>query len=146
MSRFFQLVIQKIALMMIAIVALQFAVANFGVHQLHLGDRQEESKNHPHLQFTAQVVSLSQCVDCQCAFDSPELDKHQPTAHHQHQISKTETQTFDLCLDCQCHGGHATLLSQVITVPSLPVSDAPKNLAHHYFPPEQQAAYRPPIV
>lgn len=141
MSLFFRQLVHKLALMMIAVVALQFAGANLGAHQLHLGSHEEESETHPHLQFTAEVVSLAQCVDCQCAFDEPELE-----TPHQHQISKTETQTFDLCLDCQCHGGHVTLVSQLALTPSVPVSDEPASARLHYLPPEQQAAYRPPIL
>lgn len=146
MSLYFRQLIHKIALVMIAVVALQFAGANLGAHQLHLGTHVEESETHPHLQFTAEVVSFTQCLDCQCEFDKPD-PKHQQE-HHQHQakLSKTETKTFDLCLDCQCHGGHVTLLSQVIVVPSVPVNDEPTNLAKHYFPPEQQPSYRPPIA
>ncbi|WP_428613926.1 hypothetical protein [Shewanella sp.] len=140
MSLFFRQLVHKLALMMIAVVALQFAGANLGAHQLHLGSHEEESETHPHLQFTAEVVSLQQCVDCQCGFDEPELE-----TPHQHQISKTETQTFDLCLDCQCHGGHVTLVSQLAWVPSVPVSDEPASARLHYLPPVPQAAYRPPI-
>lgn len=128
---------------MIAIVALQFAGANLGAHQLHLGSHEEESETHPHLQFTAEIVSFAQCMDCQCEFDQPALEHEK---QHDHQVSKTETKTFDLCLDCQCHGGHVTLVSQVSVMPSLPVGDELSNFGHHYYPPEQQPSYRPPIA
>nr|WP_258405159.1 hypothetical protein [Shewanella psychrotolerans] len=128
---------------MIAVVALQFAGANLGAHQLHLGSHEEESETHPHLQFTAEIVSFAQCLDCQCEFDQP-FPEHEK--QHDHQFSKTETKTFDLCLDCQCHGGHVTLVSQVSVMPSVPVGEEPSNLGHRYFSPEQQPSYRPPIA
>ena len=129
---------------MVAIVALQFAGANLGAHQLHLGTHDEEAQNHPHLQFTAQVESLQQCVDCVCDGSEYEAQHQQPP--HQHLISKVETKSFDLCLDCQCHGGHLTLISQVTVVPSVPVTQGHGSLVEAYFPPEQQPAYRPPIA
>lgn len=129
--------------MMIAVVALQFAGANLGAHQLHLGSHEKESESHPHLQFTAEVVSFAQCVDCLCEFDKPDAEHEK---QHAHQVSKTETKTFDLCLDCQCHGGHVTLVSLVTLMPSIPVGDEPSNLGRHYYPPEQQPSYRPPIA
>ena len=133
---------------MIAVVALQFAGANLGAHQLHLGSHDEESETHPHLQFTAEVVSPAQCVDSQCIDRLCEFDKPDPEheKQHAHQVSKTETKTFDLCLDCQCHGGHVTLVSLVTVMPSVPAGDEPSNLGHRYFPPEQQPSYRPPIA
>lgn len=130
----------KIAIAMVAIVALQFAGANLGAHQLHLGTHDQEEDNHPHLQFTAQVESLQQCVDCVC--EATEFEPKQ----HQHLVTKVETKSFDLCLDCQCHGGHLTLISQVVVVPSVPLSQGHNNLVEDYFPPEQQPAYRPPIA
>ncbi|MCG9698215.1 hypothetical protein [Shewanella sp. Isolate11] len=130
-----------IALLLIAIVTLQFAGANFGAHQLHLDSHEQQSDNHPHLLFSTQVVSFEQCVDCQCGFDT--LIE---APAHQHQISKTETQNFELCLDCQCHGGHVTMLSQPMFEAVIPDDDQPSNLGWHYLPPEHQPSYRPPIA
>lgn len=143
--------------MMIAVVLLQFAVANLGAHQLHLGDHEDESENHPHLEFTAQITSLAECVDCIC---NTETDTDMPFmadininqtldvlgAKHNHLISKTETQTFDLCLDCQCHGGHVTAMSITTMVPSIPKGDALIASVGQYLPPEGVLNYRPPIV
>ncbi len=141
LSRNLRQYLQAIAIVMLAIVSLQFAGANFGAHQLHLGDHQQESENHPHLQFSAEVVSFEQCIDCQCTADTIENE-----ANHQHLLSKTEIQDFELCLDCPCHGGYATVLSQLNIKPTIPVADQPSHLGWHYLPPEHQPSYRPPIA
>lgn len=135
----------KMAAALIAVVVLQFAGGNLGMHQLHLGDHEEESAPHPHIQFTADVVTLSECVDCACAFDSPE-QAQEPEVAHSHTISKTESKNFDLCLDCPCHGGHVTAMSHVTIVPSVPVGDVLNSIDGQYLPPEQLPNYRPPIV
>lgn len=143
--------------MMVAVVLLQFAGANLGAHQLHLGDHEEESENHPHLEFTAQITSLAQCIDCTCSVEtdaplssSSDANISQsfdlPGAKHNHLISKTETQTFDLCLDCQCHGGHVTAMSITTMVPSIPKGDELVASVEQYLPPEATLNYRPPIV
>ncbi len=66
MSHFFRQFTHKIAIAMIAVVLLQFAGGNMGEHQLHLGSHDEEPANHPHLQFTAEVVTVEvqQCTVC----------------------------------------------------------------------------------
>lgn len=68
------------------------------------------------------------------------------TEPHSHQISKTEIKLFDLCLDCQCHGGHATVMTNLSTEPSVPVSDELVAMVSAYLPPESLPDYRPPIV
>ena len=71
----------NIAKLLIALVLLQFVGANLGAHQLHVGNSNEEQNNHPHLQFTTEVISLAECVDCACALDGSLLhsvnDDHQ---------------------------------------------------------------------
>ncbi len=141
LSRNLRQYLQVIAIVMITIVSLQFAGANFGAHQLHLGDHQQENETHPHLQFTAEVVSFEQCVDCQCSADAIENEPN-----HQHLLSKTESVDFDLCLDCPCHGGHISLPSLVMVKLTIPDAVQPSNLGWHYLPPEHQPSYRPPIA
>ncbi|ABV38688.1 conserved hypothetical protein [Shewanella sediminis HAW-EB3] len=154
----FRLFTHKIAIALIAVVLLQFAGANLGAHQLHLGSHDEESENHPHLQFTAEITSLAQCVDCTCSAEA-ELDSESFASNksfasesandasgHSHIVSKTETKTFDLCLDCQCHGGHVTAMSINSTTPLAPVDDALTSIGSHYLPPEALPDYRPPIA
>ncbi len=157
MPHYFRQLTHKIAVMLIAVVLLQFAVANLGAHQLHLGEHEDESENHPHLEFTAQVTSLAECVDCICStetdFDLPSVNDASTGqtldilgAKHNHLVSKTETQTFDLCLDCQCHGGHVTAMSITTVMPSIPKGDALIASVARYLPPEGVLNYRPPIV
>ncbi|RTR31743.1 hypothetical protein [Shewanella atlantica] len=164
----FRLFTHKIAFALIAVVLLQFAGANLGAHQLHLGSHDEESENHPHLQFTAEITSLAQCVDCTCSTEA-ELDFENVTSNktlvlanrlasvntqvnsndasgHSHLVSKTETKTFDLCLDCQCHGGHVTAMSIDSSTPLAPVDDALTSISSNYLPPEALPDYRPPIA
>ncbi len=154
----FRLFTHKIAIALIAVVLLQFAGANLGAHQLHLGSHDEESENHPHLQFTAEITSLAQCVDCTCPAEN-ELDFDSfasnnsfasevasNASEHSHLVNKTETKTFDLCLDCQCHGGHVTAMSISSTTPLAPVDDAPTSISSYYLPPEALPDYRPPIA
>lgn len=157
MPHYFRQLTHKIAIMLIAVVLLQFAVANLGAHQLHLGDHDDESENHPHLEFTAQITSFAECVDCICSTEtdvdlssvndaSPSQALDIPTAKHSHLVSKTEAQTFDLCLDCQCHGGHVTAMSITTMVPAIPKGDALIASVANYLPPEGVLNYRPPIV
>ncbi|MGL5046537.1 MAG: hypothetical protein ACRC6S_02900, partial [Shewanella sp.] len=58
--------------LLIAIIVLQFAGANFGAHQLHAGNGVQEAENHPHLQFSAQVTTttMAPCIDCVCSSDA----------------------------------------------------------------------------
>ncbi|ABV85866.1 conserved hypothetical protein [Shewanella pealeana ATCC 700345] len=135
----------KMAALLIAVVLLQFAGGNIGAHQLHLGDHEEESAQHPHVQFTADVITLAECVDCTCSLD-PQASVSVEEPAHSHTVSKTESKNFDLCLDCPCHGGHVTTMSFVTMVPSVPVSDELNSLDAQYLPPEQLPDYRPPIV
>ncbi len=141
LSRNLRQTLQIIAIMMIAIVSLQVVGAGFGEHQLHLGDHQQENESHPHLQFTAEIVSLEQCIECQCATDVIEFEPS-----HQHLLSKIENQDFELCLDCPCHGVYATVLSQQVIKPTIPAAEQPSHLGWHYLPPEHQPSYRPPIA
>lgn len=156
----------RMAMFLIAIIVLQFAGANLGAHQLHAGNSVEESENHPHLQFSAQVTTLSQCLDCVCPneqtlglstagfteylaqFLTPveALQTNQTSGFHSHLVKTTEIQDFDLCLDCQCHGGHVALLTQFVSQP-MPMVES-LYMAHdlRYFPPENLPKYRPPIA
>ncbi|BAJ03747.1 hypothetical protein [Shewanella violacea] len=154
---------------MIAVVLLQFAGGNMGEHQLHLGNHDQETENHPHIQFMAQVVSLEssfeQCTACSdsnhnrpeascTSSDDGELLVSNLASHvsgksepeHNHKVSKTETQLFDLCLDCQCHGGHVTVMTSPVTDPSLLVDEPVVAKVTAYLPPEALPDYRPPIV
>lgn len=146
--------------LLIAIIVLQFAGANLGAHQLHAGNGVEETENHPHLQFSAPVTTLVQCVDCVCPteqtfgshsemFGEAALNEGISAASasgHSHLVQITEIQDFDLCLDCQCHGGHLALLShsENQSLTALETAYVPTDLA--YFPPDQLPKYRPPIV
>ncbi|ABK46755.1 conserved hypothetical protein [Shewanella sp. ANA-3] len=146
--------------LLIAIIVLQFAGANLGAHQLHAGNGAEEAENHPHLQFSAPVTTLAQCVDCVCANEqTPGFSAEQfgeaafkagvstaSASGHSHLVQTTEIQNFDLCLDCQCHGGHVALLSHSDSQTSIAFETAyvPTDLA--YFPPDQLPKYRPPIA
>ena len=137
---------------MIAVVLLQFAGANLGGHQLHLGNDEEKSENHPHLEFTAQIMRAAQYIDCDSEVSTNvgafiiDADISQPLTKHDHLASKTETQTIDLCLDCQCHGGHVTVMSMTSMIPSMPNSDELITSLGQYLPPEAVPDYRPPIV
>ncbi|MDT3295955.1 hypothetical protein Q4Q57_12440 [Shewanella sp. SP2S2-6] len=147
--------------LLIAIIVLQFAGANLGAHQLHAGNGAEEADNHPHLQFSAQVTTLTQCVDCVCPSEqalgfadidassdvlSNNLGENHASELHSHLVKTTELQDFDLCLDCQCHGGHVALLSPGLSQPVQALESVflAANLA--YFPPDNLPKYRPPIA
>ncbi|MFV0595335.1 hypothetical protein [Shewanella sp.] len=146
--------------LLIAIIVLQFAGANLGAHQLHAGNGAEEAEHHPHLQFSAPVTTLAQCLDCVCpneqtlgfsaeAFGEAAFNVSVSAASatgHSHLVQTTEIQDFDLCLDCKCHGGHVALLShsETETLTAFETAYVPTDLA--YFPPEQLPEYRPPIV
>ncbi|MGS0677340.1 hypothetical protein [Shewanella sp. 0m-4] len=132
------------AAVLIAVVLLQFAGGNLGAHQLHLGDHEEESAPHPHLEFIADVITSAQCVDCTCPIEQQVVNVDDTA--HSHTINKTESKSFELCLDCPCHGGHVTAMSFVSIVPSVPVSDELNSINEQYLPPEQLPDYRPPIV
>ncbi|MGI2199351.1 hypothetical protein [Shewanella baltica] len=147
--------------LLIAIIVLQFAGANLGTHQLHAGNGAEEADNHSHLQFSAQVTTLAQCVDCICpseqALGFADIDastevlgnnvgENHASELHSHLVKTTELQDFDLCLDCQCHGGHVALLSPGLSQPVQALESVflAANLA--YFPPDNLPKYRPPIA
>lgn len=156
----------RMATFLIAIIVLQFAGANLGAHQLHAGNSVEESENHPHLQFSAQVTTLAQCLDCVCPNEQTlgfggtgfteylaqiltpveEQQASQTNGFHSHLVKTTEIQDFDLCLDCQCHGGHVALLTQVVSQP-VPMIES-VYMAHDltYFSPDNLPKYRPPIA
>ena len=136
----------KMATVLIAIVLLQFAGGNLGAHQLHLGDHEEESESHPHIQFTADVTTFAQCIgDCTCPLEQQQNEQADPIKH-QHTIAKTESQNFDLCLDCPCHGGHVTAMAIESIAPSVPVGDLVVSVDKQYLPPVQLRDYRPPIA
>jgi len=146
--------------LLIAIIVLQFAGANLGAHQLHAGNGVEEAENHPHLQFSAPVTTLTQYVDCVCPNEQAPGFSTEPfgeaafnagvstasASSHSHLVQTTEIQHFDLCLDCQCHGGHVALLSysDSQTLTAFEAAYVPTDLA--YFPPDQLPKYRPPIA
>lgn len=146
------------AMFLIAIIVLQFAGANLGAHQLHAGNSVEESENHPHLQFSAQVTTLAQCIDCVCPSEqalgfadstgvtSNYAGENQSSGFHSHLVETTEIQDFDLCLDCQCHGGHVALLSQAVSQPVQALESGYLPTDVSYFPPENLPKYRPPIA
>ena len=129
------------ATLLIALIVLQFAGANWGGHQLHAGNSNDEAENHSHLQFSAEITTLAQCVDCTCSIEKTPADEP-----HQHLVSQTQVQQFDLCLDCQCHGGHVTLLSHFESQLALSVFDIAMSTEVRYFPPEAFPTYRPPII
>lgn len=140
--------IHKMVLLLIAIIVLQFAGANLGAHQLHPGNSAEEAKNHPHLQFRAEVTGVAQCIDCACPAeqDTRAAVIQEKAPNHTHLVSTSEIQEFDLCLDCQCHGGHVALL----TYAQSPLLQAFSNteVAHQlaYLAPDNFPKYRPPIA
>lgn len=148
----------RMVTLLIAIIVLQFAGANLGAHQLHAGNGAEEADNHPHLQFSAQVTTLAQCVDCVCPSEqalgfadstgvtSNHAGENQSNGFHSHLVKTTEIQDFDLCLDCQCHGGHVALLSQVVSQPVQALESVYLPTDVSYFPPENLPKYRPPIA
>ncbi len=148
----------RMVTLLIAIIVLQFAGANLGAHQLHAGNGAEEAENHPHLQFSAQVTTLAQCVDCVCPSEqalgfadstgvtSNHAGENQSSGFHSHLVKTTEIQDFDLCLDCQCHGGHVALLSQAVSQPVQALESVYLPTDVSYFPPENLPKYRPPIA
>lgn len=148
----------RMVTLLIAIIVLQFAGANLGAHQLHAGNGAEEAENHPHLQFSAQVTTLAQCIECVCPSEqalgfadstgvtSNHASENQSSGFHSHLVKTTEIQDFDLCLDCQCHGGHVALLSQAVSQPVQALESVYLPTDVSYFPPENLPKYRPPIA
>lgn len=148
----------RMVTLLIAIIVLQFAGANLGAHQLHAGNSAEEAENHPHLQFSAQVTTLTQCIECVCPSeqalsfaDSTGVTSHhagenQSRGFHSHLVKTTEIQDFDLCLDCQCHGGHVALLSQAVSQPVQALESVYLPTDVSYFPPDNLPKDRPPIA
>ncbi|WP_310734199.1 MULTISPECIES: hypothetical protein [unclassified Shewanella] len=134
----------NIAKLLIALVLLQFVGANLGAHQLHVGNSNEEQNNHPHLQFTTEVISLAECADCACALDGSSL--HSVNDDHQHFDTITDFEKVDVCLDCQCHGGHVALAKLNDNVVSEHFHDLFADTKLNYLPPESFPTYRPPIV
>lgn len=147
--------------LLIAIIVLQFAGANLGAHQLHAGNGAEEADNHSHLQFSAQVTTLAQCVDCICPSEqalgfadigasTDVLSNNEGGNHaselHSHLVKTTELQDFDLCLDCQCHGGHVALLSPGLSQPVQALESVFLAANVSYFQPDNLPKYRPPIA
>lgn len=140
--------IHKMVLLLVAIIVLQFAGANLGAHQLHAGNSAEEAENHPHLQFSAEVTSVAQCIDCACPaeHDTRAAVIQEKAPNHTHLVSTSEIQEFDLCLDCQCHGGHVALLTyaQAPLLQAFSNTEIPFQLA--YRAPDNFPKYRPPIA
>lgn len=165
----------RMVTLLIAIIVLQFAGANLGAHQLHAGNGAEEAENHPHLQFSAQVTTLAQCIECVCpseqALGFADIDastdvrgnnagenyaivgdnhaivgENHASELHSHLVQTTELQDFDLCLDCQCHGGHVALLSPGLSQPVQALESVYLPTYVSYFPPENLPKYRPPIA
>uniref|UniRef100_UPI004047FDB5 hypothetical protein n=1 Tax=Shewanella baltica TaxID=62322 RepID=UPI004047FDB5 len=144
--------------LLIAIIVLQFAGANLGAHQLHAGNGAEEAENHPHLQFSAQVTTLAQCIECVCPSEqalgfadstgvtSNHAGENQSSGFHSHLVKTTELQDFDLCLDCQCHGGHVALLSPGLSQPVQALESVFLAANVSYFQPDNLPKYRPPIA
>lgn len=148
MSRFLCQLYRTTAMLVMVVVLLQFAGAGFGAHQLHQGNSQEEEQNHAHLQFTAKVSVLEQCVESSAdreLHQSQHLGQSNGIAN-EHQHLTTDTQEFDLCIDCQCHGGHVTVISQVVNLASEPIADLLSISESKYLPPESFPNYRPPIA
>jgi hypothetical protein len=151
----------RMVTLLIAIIVLQFAGANLGTHQLHAGNGAEEADNHSHLQFSAQVTTLAQCVDCVCPSEqalgfadigasTDVLSNNEGGNHaselHSHLVKTTELQDFDLCLDCQCHGGHVALLSPGLSQPVQALESVFLAANVSYFQPDNLPKYRPPIA
>ena len=151
----------RMVTLLIAIIVLQFAGANLGTHQLHAGNGAEEADNHSHLQFSAQVTTLAQCVDCICPSEqalgfadigasTDVLSNNEGGNHaselHSHLVKTTELQDFDLCLDCQCHGGHVALLSPGLSQPVQALESVFLAANVSYFQPDNLPKYRPPIA
>jgi len=130
--------------LLIAIVLVQFMGANFGAHQLHQGNRNEEQNNHSHLQFTTEVTSLAECVYCACALDGSRF--HSLNDEHQHADKTTDIEQVDVCLDCQCHGGHVALVMFDNNIANEHFHDVYADFSLHYLAPESFPTYRPPIV
>jgi len=133
--------------LLIAIIVLQFAGANLGGHQLHLGNSTEEKGNHAHVQFTpsidiAALSQLAECIQCSCAADGAR--EHAPSDDHSHPAPTNKT--IDLCLDCQCHGGLVAIVfpEELYTVDQ--ANQQPLQIAQSYLAPALGATYRPPIV
>lgn len=151
----------RMVTLLIAIIVLQFAGANLGAHQLHAGNGAEEADNHPHLQFSAQVTTLAQCVDCVCPSEQAlgfadigasidvlgnNAGENHASELHSHLVKTTELQDFDLCLDCQCHGGHVALLSPGLSQPVQALESVFLAANVSYFQPDNLPKYRPPIA
>ncbi len=148
----------RMVTLLIAIIVLQFAGANLGAHQLHAGNGAEEAENHPHLQFSAQVTTLAQCIECVCPSEqalgfadstgvtSNHAGENQSSGFHSHLVKTTELQDFDLCLDCQCHGGHVALLSPGLSQPVQALESVFLAANVSYFQPDNLPKYRPPIA
>lgn len=133
--------------LLIAIIVLQFAGANLGGHQLHIGNSAEEKSNHAHVQFTPtlDITALSQlaeCIQCSCAAEGAR--EHAPADDHTHPAPTDKM--VDLCLDCQCHGGLVAIVLPDNIDTTEQANQQPLQTVQSYFPPALGATYRPPIV
>ncbi|WP_417760878.1 hypothetical protein [Shewanella sp.] len=122
---------------LLLILALQALLPAMAQHQLHAGNRYEESLQHAHVQLTQQILAVNDCAVHGC-------DPHD--ANEQHHRWHQDTQEIDLCLDCPCHGGHVPLPLVVQTSASLSSSLLVALPATHYFGLASEPAYRPPIT
>lgn len=140
-------VIQKFAKFMVAVMLLQFFSTNFGGHQLHVGESEQEDVNHSHLVFSAPVEVCNQSDDLSHLFTESSAHQHVNNQLNADNPQQTETQNYELCLDCQCHGGHATAIGVVANLLPINVfSESPKTLIERYLPPDSRLTYRPPIA
>lgn len=108
-----------------------------------MGNSNEEQNNHPHLQFTTEVITLAECVDCACALDGSGIHS---VNDDDHAANSNNIEQVDVCLDCQCHGGHVTLAMLGNNVIHEHFHDAYASVSLHYLAPESLPTYRPPIV
>ncbi|KFZ37854.1 hypothetical protein HR45_08360 [Shewanella mangrovi] len=124
-----------LAMMLVLIQAVLPAVAQ---HQLHAGNRYEESLQHQHITFTQPVMAVDDCALHDCDPEHSSAEQH----HYPHQ----DQQLVDLCLDCPCHGSHLSLPQ--LNLPQLPVGATPLVTAAelHYVTQALEPAYRPPIT
>ena len=132
--------------LLIAIIVLQFAGANLGGHQLHLGNIAEDKGNHAHVQFTptldiAALSQLAECIQCSCAAEGAR--EHAPSDDHSHPAPTNKT--VDLCLDCQCHSGLVAIVLPEHLYTADQANQQPLQTAQSYLAPALGATYRPPI-
>ncbi len=122
---------------LLLILALQALLPAMAQHQLHAGNRYEESLQHTHLQLTQHVVAVNDCAVHDC-------DPHD--AQEQHHQWHQDTQEIDLCLDCPCHGSHLSIPLLVQASSAIGAALLVPLPAASYFALANEPAYRPPIT